>query len=68
MKGHFIGDNIRLIDGVINFAEAKNIPESLLFLDFEKAFDNVEWALIKKTFPQFNFGPSMIKWINNYLL
>ena len=26
MKGRFIGENIGLIDGVINFAEAKNIP------------------------------------------
>ena len=64
MKGRFIGENIRLIDGVINFAEAENIPGLLLFLDFEKAFDTVEWVFIKKTFQQFNFGPSMTKWIN----
>ena len=31
MKGRFIGDNIGLIDGVINFAAAKNIPGLLLF-------------------------------------
>ena len=64
MKGRFIGENIRLIDGVINFAEVENIPGLLLFLDFEKAFDTVEWALSKKTFQQLNFGPSMIKWNN----
>ena len=64
MKGRFIGENIRLIDGVINFADAENIPGLLLFLDFEKAFDTVEWVFIKKTFQQFNFGPSMIKWID----
>ena len=64
MKGRFIGENIRLIDGVINFAEVENIPGLLLFLDFEKAFDTVEWVFIKKTVQQFNFGPSMIKWIN----
>ena len=67
LKGQFIGENIRLIDGVINFEEAENIPGLLLFLDFEKAFDTVEWVLIKKTFQQFNFGPSMIKWINIYI-
>ena len=50
MKGRFIGENIRLIDGVINFAEAENIPGLLLFLHFEKAFDTVEWALFKKPF------------------
>ena len=32
IKGRFIGENIRLINGVINFAVAKNIPGLLLFL------------------------------------
>ena len=64
MKGRFIGENIRLIEGVINFAEAENIPGLLLFLDLKKAFDTTEWAFIEKNFQQFNFDPSMIKWIN----
>ena len=41
LKGRFIGENIRLIDSVINFTAAKNIPGLLVFLDFEKAFDTV---------------------------
>ena len=48
MKGQFIRENIRLIDRVINLAEAENIPGLLLFLDFEKAFDTVELVVIKK--------------------
>ena len=35
----------------------------MLFLDFEKAFDTVEWSFIQKTFRQFNFGPTIINWI-----
>ena len=31
----------------------------LLFLDFEKAFDAVEWSFIWKTLDSFNFGPSI---------
>ena len=46
LKGRFIGENIRLIDSVINFTAAKNIPGLLVFLDFEKAFDTVEWPFI----------------------
>ena len=42
LKGRFIGENIRLIDGIIKYTAAKNIPGLLLFLDFEKAFDTVE--------------------------
>ena len=63
LKGRFIGENIRLIDSVINFTAAKNIPGLLVFLDFEKAFDTVEWTFIQKTFQHFNFGPSIISWI-----
>ena len=63
LKGRFIGENIRLIDSVINFTAAKNIPGLLVFLDFEKAFDTIEWPFIHKTFHHFNFGSSILRWI-----
>ena len=64
IKGRFIGENIRLIDSVIFYAEEKNIPGLLLFLDFEKAFDTIEWSFIRKTFQHFGFVSSMLKWLN----
>ena len=63
LKGGFTGENIRLIDGIINHSEAHNIPGLLLFLDFEKAFDTVQWSFIWKTLDSFNFGPSITNWI-----
>ena len=60
------GENIRLINGVINFAAAKNIPGLLLFLDFEKAFDSLNWSFIQRTFKHFNFGSSMINWVKTF--
>ena len=66
MKGRFIGENIRLIDGVIRFVATKNIPDLLLLLDFEKAFDTVEWAFIHKTLQHFNFGPYLVNCINTF--
>ena len=63
LKGRFIGENIRLVDGIIKHAAAKNLPGLLLFLDFEKAFDTVEWPFIQKTLQHFNFGPSAMNWI-----
>ena len=63
LKGRFIGENIRLIDSIIKYTAAKNIPGLLLFLDFEKAFDTVEWSFLNKTLQHYNFGPSAIQWI-----
>ena len=67
MKGRFIGENIRLIDSVICFAKENNISGLLLFLDFEKAFDTVEWPFIRKTLQYFGFGDSIINWMNLFL-
>jgi len=62
LKG-FIGENIRLIDGIIQYATQHNVPGLLLFMDFEKAFDSLEWPFILDTLRFFGFGPSIIKWI-----
>ena len=66
LQGRFIGENIRLIDSVINYAATKNIPGLLLFLDFEKAFDTLEWPFIQKTLVSFGFGPSIVQWFKTY--
>ena len=47
LKGRFIGENIRLIDNIMNYVSQKNIPGLLLFIDFEKAFDSLEWSFIQ---------------------
>ena len=49
MKNRFIGENVLLIENVIRYAKEKNITGLLLFLDFEKAFDTIEWPFIFRT-------------------
>ena len=66
MKGRFIGENIRLIDSIINYTAAKKVPGLLLFLDFEKAFDTLEWPFIQKTLLSFGFGPSIVQWFKTF--
>jgi hypothetical protein len=36
-----------------------NIPGVLILLDFEKAFDSVEWNFIRKSLEFLGFGPSI---------
>lgn len=42
IEGRVTGENIVLIDSIINYTANQNIPGQLLFLNFEKAFDTVE--------------------------
>ena len=60
IKGRFIGENIRLVDSIINYASEKNIAGLLLFLDFQKAFDTLEWSFIRKALSRYGFGPSIM--------
>ena len=64
LKGRSIAENICLINNVISFTESKNISGLRLFVDFEKAFDTIEWAFVEKTLHHFGFGSSLIKRIN----
>ena len=52
-----------LLDSIINYTNTEQIAGLLLFVDFEKAFDSVEWSFIEKTLKYYNFGPSLIAWI-----
>jgi len=64
VKNRFIGENIRLISDVMEFYEKKNLPGMLLFIDFEKAFDSLEWNYLFKELEVMNFAPMFRKWIH----
>ena len=60
MNGRFIGECTRLICDIIEKCDENNIPGVLILLDFEKAFDSVEWNFIRKSLEFLGFGPSII--------
>ena len=60
MKGRYIGENIRLICEILETTEAQNLPELVLFSDFEKAFDSANHKYMYKCFDHFNFGDGLI--------
>ena len=63
LKNRFIGENIRLLDSIINYTNTEQIPGLLLFVDFEKAFGSVEWSFMEKPLKYYNFGASLVEWI-----
>jgi hypothetical protein len=47
----------------MEFTKENNIEGIIAFLDFEKAFDSIDWRIIDKALEQFNIGPVFRKWV-----
>ena len=63
VEGRFIGENIRLISDILNFTADQDIEGIALFIDFEKAFDSLEWEYLFKALDIFQFGPDFKTWV-----
>ena len=63
IKGRYIGDNARLILDIFEYCTENNQDGILLFFDFEKAFDSIEWNFLFKTLEKLNFGENFIRWM-----
>ena len=63
MKGRYIGENIRLINDVMEYTMEEKKGGILVSLDFKKAFDTLEWQFIKKILELFNFSENVKKWV-----
>ena len=66
VKGRYIGQNIRLLNDIMEYLDAKKTSGLLLFIDFEKAFDSLEWDFRNKALNVFNFGPNVKRWITTF--
>jgi len=66
VKGRFIGEAARSILDVMDYTKKQNIRGILLFIDFEKAFDSLNWNFMLKCLNAFGFGPGLIRWIETF--
>ena len=65
VEGRFIGETIQtIIDDIMEFTKCEGIDRILAFLNFEKAFDSVEWNFLHKRLDVFNFGSDFKKWVS----
>lgn len=63
VKNRYIGFNIRQIQDIIDHAEKFNVTGAILFLDFSKAFDSLEWNFMFESLKKFGFTESFLQWI-----
>lgn len=63
MKGRFIGNNIRTIIDVIEKSNKEKFYTIIAFLDFEKAFDKLNWNFMDMSLAAFGFGIKFRKFV-----
>ena len=64
IPGRNISENIRSILDIMEYTKVKKLPGLLLFIDFEKAFDSLEWDFLEKCLEKFYFGPDFRRWVH----
>ena len=63
IKGRFIGENINKILSIIEYCDTHEIEAMIVNIDFEKAYDSIEWDHLDRTLQFFNFGPKFRSWV-----
>ena len=66
VKDRYIGENIRTIIDILDYTEENDIPGLIFSVDFEKAFDSLDWDYLYETLKVFGFGPNIIKWVKTF--
>ena len=63
IKIRFIGENIRLMFDIMSYTTENKLDAILSQIDFEKAFDLIEWPFLYNTLKAYNFGDYFISWV-----
>ena len=63
LEKRYIGNNIASLIEIIEFCEQNDIAAVLLSIDFEKAFDKLDWDFLWKCMTFFNIPQNIINWV-----
>ena len=64
MANRYIGNNNRLIYDLINYCNTNRLAGLLLCIEFEKAFDSLDWTFMHKVLKAFGFQKDIRRWIS----
>jgi len=65
VEGRSILDNTFLAQEAQEWVEESNQDLVLLLLDFEKAFDRIEWSFLFEALARLGFCPKWIRWVSS---
>ena len=65
-QDRYIGETVRSIFDIMEFTVNENVPGMLIFIDFQKTFDSLEWDFIFGCLEAFNFGPDFSRWVKTF--
>ena len=63
IKDRYIGETVRSFLDIMDFTVEENIPGLLILIDFQKAFDSLEWNCLLRCLESFNFSSCLIRWV-----
>ena len=66
IKKRFIGEGIKLIEGVIEYVKEKSLSGYMLAVDFLKAFDSYEWEFWEMVLRVFGFPDCFIQLLKRH--
>ena len=64
IKGRSPALILRTLDDIIEYTNYKNIPGTIITLDYQKAYDTISKEFMLHAFSKFGFGDNFIYWIN----
>ena len=62
LQGRFIGCSIPKMLDIIDYADQQGLETMIVSVDFEKAFDRIEYSAIEGALRYFNFGDNFTEW------
>jgi len=63
IPGRYIGENIRLIEDIFEYTDKHQLSGLCLMVDFQKAFDTLDWKFMERALRAYKFGGGLIKWV-----